>query len=59
MCLELFTLNRKYGAEFPERSEIRFRKSVDFRKTTDFFINQNNQGTKIFKKNHVLKFSTS
>ena len=48
MCLEPFTPNRKYGAEFPERSEMRFRKSVDFRKTTDLFIIQNNQGTKIF-----------
>ena len=27
-----FTPNRKYGAEFPEHSENRFRKSVDFRK---------------------------
>ena len=35
-CLKPFTPNRKYGAEFPERSENRFRKSVDFRKTTDF-----------------------
>ena len=35
-CLKPFTPNRKYGAEFPERSENRFRYSVDFRKTTDF-----------------------
>ena len=47
MCLELFTLNRKYGAEFPERSEIRFRKSVDFRKL-DGFIHNN------FRKSEFL-----
>ena len=47
MCLEPFTPSRKYGAEFPERSKIRFRKSVDFWKTTDLFIIQNNQDTKI------------
>ena len=37
MCFEPFTPSRKYGVEYPERSEIRFRKSVDFRKTTDFY----------------------
>ena len=61
MCLEPFTPSRKYGAEFSERSEIRFRKSVDFRKTTDLFIIiQNNQDTKIsylmkvFRKSEFL-----
>ena len=48
MCLEPLAPNRKYGAEFPECSEIRFKKSVDFRKTTDLFIIQNNHDTKIF-----------
>ena len=49
MCFEPFTPSRKYGAEFPERSEIWFRKSVDyFRKTTDLIIIQKNQGTKFF-----------
>ena len=47
MCFEPFTPSRKYGVEFPKRSEIRIRKSVDFRKTTDLFIIQNNQDTKI------------
>ena len=46
MCFEPFTPSRKYGVEYPERSEIRFRKSVDFRKTTDLFIIQNNHDTK-------------
>ena len=55
MCFEPFTPSRKYGVEFPERSDIRFRKSVGFTENNGFkqrilFINQNNQDTKIFKE---------
>ena len=38
MCFEPFTPIRKYGVEYSERSEMRFRmKSVDFRKRTVFW----------------------
>ena len=36
MCLKPSIPSRKDGVEYPERSEIGIRKSVDFRKTTYF-----------------------
>ena len=38
MCLEPFTPSKKYGAEFPERSEIR--STVDFRKSMDLWSSE-------------------
>ena len=50
MCLEplVYIDYEKIRCKVSERrSEIWFRKSVDFRKTTDLFIIQNNHDTKI------------